>query len=489
MKPRRIAPELLLLILEQITSPVHYGTHTCGFSALHLRNIQNPQVKCGNRRRQLARAAALAIKTAEQVRESPKNRIWSAVSRCGKTAHLGSIVVVQAKLCLLDAKTRALIVPILYKSCEIRRLEGVSSFCKAIKENRTLGRQVMGLIIYCPPPKPRWCEADVLGLMDAWGLSSSSDSSARSGPHWTENQISDLRGALGLLPNLDLLSIACGKDLTSVFNGLNVAFQLKTLDIVHFPGTAFMQFLKGQKANKDLRLRSLDYDMGEIYDFDSDPEWGWDGGSRTRILDPVVKAAADAAFLPNLCFLTSEPLKCTALAPGRPITRVVILQNVYAPPLRNDRYTRLAIALGKTSVSLKSLEFISRLQESGRVDGAFMRLIYPKERSLESQTRACAVTAYMQRLRALVLHDTEGNIVSHATQYPFLQRKAKLLGNTCKMLERPEVPIRNDGVGSYQEVPFPGFFRQFFGKMGKLSAWQEVCPTLTKVMLYDEEIA
>ncbi|KAF8597601.1 cytochrome P450 [Ceratobasidium sp. AG-I] len=72
---------------------IHYGTHTCGFSALHLRNIQNPQVKCGNRRRQLARAAALAIKTAEQVRESPKNRIWSAVSRCGKTAHLGSIVI------------------------------------------------------------------------------------------------------------------------------------------------------------------------------------------------------------------------------------------------------------------------------------------------------------------------------------------------------------------------------------------------------------
>ncbi|KAF8604536.1 hypothetical protein BDV93DRAFT_507482 [Ceratobasidium sp. AG-I] len=50
---------------------------------------------------------------------------------------------------------------------------------------------------------------------------------------------------------------------------------------------------------------------------------------------------------------------------------------------------------------LSLIAWIRFMEILDKVDGAFMRLIYPKERSLESQTRACAVTAYMRICRLL----------------------------------------------------------------------------------------
>lgn len=52
--------------------------------------------------------------------------------------------MIQAKLCLLDNQTHALIAPILYNVCDMSKVESVSAFCKAIKGNYSLGRHVAG---------------------------------------------------------------------------------------------------------------------------------------------------------------------------------------------------------------------------------------------------------------------------------------------------------------------------------------------------------
>ncbi|KAF8598629.1 hypothetical protein BDV93DRAFT_547302 [Ceratobasidium sp. AG-I] len=389
--------------------------------------------------------------------------------------------LVQAKLCLLDTRTHALVAPILYNVCGLLKLEHVSAFCKAIKGNISLGRHVRGLNIHCPPPQPQWSRDPISGEIL---LERSANERAWAESRWTKDHVSDLRDALGLLPNLDTLimiegkGLENGRGLAKVFDGLEVTFQLKTLATMHFPGTAFMQFLKGQHSIEILRIQTIWYT--ELAKTDSDPESDGDGDDYnyydpSRVTDSVIEAAADPAFLPNLSSLASEPLKCTALAPGRPIARVVITQNIAAPALGNDRFVKLAIALGKTSVPLESLEFISRFAK-------------PKEMDCWDFFGLICRTKIPERLRALVLHDTEGYFTSHATEYPFLQRKAQLLRGRFKALERFEVPIRNDALGIITNRRLNSYFLPLFETMSVLSAWQEACPTLKQVMLYGEEI-
>ncbi|KAF8598628.1 hypothetical protein BDV93DRAFT_526638, partial [Ceratobasidium sp. AG-I] len=391
MEPRRIAPELLLLILEHIPSPM-----------------------------------------------------------------------IQAKLCLLDSQTRELIVPILYKVCDINQLEGVSAFCKAIKEDSYLGIHVEDLKIHCVPPTKELRDGeDMSDLINAFGLIAEHKSNE---PQWTEDHVSDLRDALGLLPNLDILMLAYGKGLSSVFDGLEVPFQLKTLAIVHFRGAAFVRFLQNQKSIESLRIRTLRHGGLERTNLLDDSGWGWDTGyydpDPAGAPDSVIEAAADPAFLPNLSFLATEPLKCTGLAPGRPITHVVIMQNVDSPSLRDDRYRDLALALGRTSVPLEYLEFTPQFTK-------------PRELTSWDFLDLVCETDVPNWLRALVLHDNEGNLVGYAMRHPFLQHKARLLGEKFKVLERFEVPRRYDTMGLISKQPFPNHYYRFFGTMGELSAWQE----------------
>ncbi|KAF8598630.1 hypothetical protein BDV93DRAFT_547304 [Ceratobasidium sp. AG-I] len=387
--------------------------------------------------------------------------------------------MVQAKLCLLDTQTHTLVAPILYSLCKITQLEGIAAFCKAIKGNQYLGRHVMGLIIHCLAPQPKYDGENMAEFMKNFGFGISPEERARNEPQWTEDHVSNLRDALGLLPNLDTLIVTNGSGFASVFDGLQVTFQLKVLGTVHFPGAAFMQFLKNQKAIETLRIETIRHKTGENSDSDSDYDWDWDYGyydpDNVRVPDSVIEAAADPTFLPKLSLIATEPLKCTALAPGRPVQRVIILQCECVPPLRNDRYRELAVALGKTSAPLVSLEFQRRLAKPYELDSwTFLDIL--------------SETSVSERLRALVLHDFEGNFMDLVRQSPFLKMKAQLLKEKFKSIERFEVLRRDLSMGLFPKQPLPDFFRQFYGAMNELSAWQETCPTLKKVVLFDLEI-
>ena len=63
-----------------------------------------------------------------------------------------------------------------------------------------------------------------------------------------------------------------------------------------------------------------------------------------------------------------------------------------------------------------------------------------------------------------------------------------MLGERFKTIERFEVLSRDIGMGIVPKLPLPVFFPQFFGEMKGLLAWQEACPTLKKVVLYDLDI-
>ncbi|KAF8598631.1 hypothetical protein BDV93DRAFT_547305 [Ceratobasidium sp. AG-I] len=387
---------------------------------------------------------------------------------------------IQAKLCLLDTQTRAMAVPILYRHCDLNQPEGVAAFCKAIRGNHSLGPHVLMLTIMCLPPQPQRGERCNPGLNKALNLGFSSGDHARNEIQWTEEHVSDLRSALGLLPKLLALTILAGNSLAGVFDGLEVSFRLVAFGATHFPGAAFMQFLKSQNTIRLLHLRTLGHGMGEIPDSDSD--WSWDSGyydpRNVPIADPLIKAAADPAFLPNLVSLVTEPLKCMALAPGRPITQVTIKQNENAPPLRNVRYVKLIAALGKTSAPLELLTFTSRFTKPKEITSwEFLDLIYE--------------THIPAHLRALVLHDLERSFTSvdsYTSQYPFLLRTPQLLGERFKALERFEVSIWAEHPTCFSNLQPPDYFREFVGTMGGLSVWQEACPTLKKVVLYGEEV-
>ena len=159
-----------------------------------------------------------------------------------------------------------------------------------------------------------------------------------------------------------------------------------------------MQFLKGQKSIKNLRIQTIwNSQLGASY---MESQFNWlpsedEYYDPDRIPDSVIEAATDPAFLPKLSCLCSEPLKCTALAPGRPIKQVVITQNMNAPSLWDDRFAKLAVALGKTSVPLESLEFSSRFAK-------------PMEVTTWEFFGLVCQTSVPEQLRELVLHEPEG---------------------------------------------------------------------------------
>jgi hypothetical protein len=229
------------------------------------------------------------------------------------------------QLCLVDRRTNALVVPLLYNSIRVTRLDSLSLLYRTVNSNRSsFGTMIQELVI---------------------GISDQDDH------FWSDRDVSQLRRIFSMLPRLQVLGLDIAIPISDIFCGLDVQFRLRSLEAHLTLGLGL--FLISQPLINSLVLL---------------------GRTDSSEIDRFVELSKSPELLPFLNRMSADLWSLKLLMPGRPITTVGVLPT----PLEfsfDQSICELAAALNETCKPLVSITYTSREEVCG-FDPSVWRFLY-----------------------------------------------------------------------------------------------------------------